>query len=165
MHRLFLVAGCRWLVFAFYEGTSTLVLVIRTPTFFLYQHIGVAQLIQACGHSSVGCGEAKELGSSPGSSTRRKNLAHRLSNYYLCWWTPIVCVISDGAVKTSSVLLWASESVLFTCVWSFCNESSRVAFSISRGGGVVLGRKGETGKRKGGGGELRLNAAVAPGVR
>ena len=74
-------------------------------------------------------GEAKELASSLASSARRKNLAHRLSDYYLCWWTPIACVISDGVVKTSSVLLWASESVLFTYVWSFCNESSRVAFS------------------------------------
>ena len=54
--------GSGWLVFVFYEGTSTLVLVIHS-LMFLYQHIGVVQLIQVCGRSRCGLRGATDLGS------------------------------------------------------------------------------------------------------
>ena len=73
-----------------------MVLVVHTLT-FLYQQIGVTRLIQACGQQAWLLGEAKELGLSLGSSTRRRSLAHRLSDYYLGWWTPIACMIPDVA--------------------------------------------------------------------
>ena len=119
-----------------------LVLVIHMLK-FLYQHIGVAQLIQACGRS---CGGGK------GAGVRRRgrlrggeNLAHRLSDYYFVLVDPDRrCDLRRrfffsrsrlriaGAVKTSSALLWTSESLLLTRVRSFA--MSRAALrSPSRG--------------------------------